>query len=150
MAYFAQIDDSNIVLTVNKIANGDCLDGDGNESESVGVAFCKTLWGNDTNWKQSSFNSLHGKHYLNGEYAVESGKPAFRVNYAQPGYIYDPELDAFKPPLPHPSWIRNETTLMVEAPVAYPVDSEGDEIPGYYWDEDVYQADNTKGWVLEE
>jgi hypothetical protein len=150
MAYFAQIDDNNIVLTVNKIANEDCLDGDGNESEAVGVAFCKTLWGNDTNWKQSSFNSLGGKHYVNGDYSVESGEDAFRVNYAQPGYIYDSSLDAFKPPLDFPSWKRDSTTLWTEAPVAYPVDSEGDPIPGYYWDEDSYQADNTKGWILKE
>ena len=25
---------------------------------------------------------------------------------------------------------------------------EGDEIPGYHWDESVYQGDNTKGWVF--
>jgi len=32
-----------------------------------------------------------------------------------------------------------------EAPIALPDDASDDK--KYYWDEDVYQADNSKGWV---
>ena len=31
MAHFAKLNDSNLVLTVNVIADADCLDDDGNE-----------------------------------------------------------------------------------------------------------------------
>ena len=57
MAHFAQLNDSNVVLAVNVIADADCLDGDDNESEAVGIAFCKSLWGSDTTWKQTSYNN---------------------------------------------------------------------------------------------
>ena len=43
MAHFAVIDGSNVVTNVNVIADADCLDGDDNESEAVGIAFCETL-----------------------------------------------------------------------------------------------------------
>ena len=56
MAHFAQLDDSNVVLAVNVIADADCLDGE-TESEAVGVAFCKSLWGADTIWKQTSYKT---------------------------------------------------------------------------------------------
>ena len=52
MAHFAQLDDSNVVLAINVIADADCLDGE-TESEAVGIAFCKSLWGADTIWKQT-------------------------------------------------------------------------------------------------
>ena len=43
MAHFAQLNDNNEVIAVNVIADADCLDGDNNESEAVGIAFCQTL-----------------------------------------------------------------------------------------------------------
>jgi hypothetical protein len=48
MAHFAQLDENNIVISVVVINNEDCVDADGNESESVGVNFCKSLFGADT------------------------------------------------------------------------------------------------------
>ena len=45
MAHFAQLNDSNVVISVNVIADADCLDDNGNESEAIGIAFCKSLWG---------------------------------------------------------------------------------------------------------
>ena len=35
MAHFAQLNDSNVVLTVNVIADADCLDGDDNELPDI-------------------------------------------------------------------------------------------------------------------
>jgi hypothetical protein len=49
------------------------------ESEPVGIAFCKSLYGQDTEWLQTSYNGN------------------FRGKYAGPGSIYDPELDEFDP-----------------------------------------------------
>ena len=41
MAHYAQLDENSTVLTIVVIADSDTLDGDGNESEAVGIAFCK-------------------------------------------------------------------------------------------------------------
>tara|TARA_R100000656_G_scaffold31356_1_gene27362 strand:+ start:306 stop:677 length:372 start_codon:yes stop_codon:yes gene_type:complete len=113
MAHFAQLDDSNVVLHVNVIADADCLDGDGNESEAVGIAFCKSLWGADTNWKQTSYNET------------------IRKNYAEVGSTYDASKDAFIPIKEFPSWVLNDTTCKWEAPTSKPDDGKY-----YCWDED--------------
>ena len=54
MAHFAELDDSNVVLRVIVLNNNVILDENGNELEELGIAFCKSLYGNDTNWKQTS------------------------------------------------------------------------------------------------
>lgn len=146
MAHFAQLDENNVVIAVNVIADSDCLDGEGNESEAVGIAFCKTLWGADTNWKQTSYNTKIGKRWK-VDLTEDTDRPAFRKNYAQVGFIFDESKDSFIQDQPYVSWILNETTGYYEPPLDYPVDSEGDEIPGYEWVEEEYQADNTKGWI---
>ena len=118
MAHFAQLDSQNIVLRVVVIANEECLDDRGVESEQVGIAFCRQLFGQDTNWAQTSYNAT------------------FRKHYAGVGYIFDSLLDAFLPPKPYPSWVLNEKYYWT-APVPIP-DSEHK----YEWDED------TLSWVL--
>ena len=66
------------------------------------------------------------------------------------------EWELVTPPLPdkpYPSWIEtktNETTkdgedfvlTTINPPIDYPSDGKD-----YKWDEDLYQSDNTKGWV---
>jgi len=126
MAHFAQIDDSNIVVNVIVVDNDDCLDSDGNESESVGIAFCQTLFGEETNWKQCSYNSN------------------IRAHYPAVGAEYRPADDVFVNPKQFPSWVLNTTTWEYEAPLALPDDADS---TAYYWDEDAYQADNTTGWT---
>jgi hypothetical protein len=105
MAYFAQIDDNNIVIQVIRVNDSDCQNSNGFEDENVGIDFCKSLIGEETNWKQTSYNAKIRKHY------------------AGIGYIYDQENDAFYAPQPYPSWILNETTFIWEAPIAVPTDN---------------------------
>jgi hypothetical protein len=112
MAHFAQLDDDNFVLQVIVVNNSDCLDENGNESEAVGVAFCKSLLGDATRWKQTSYNGT------------------MRFNYAGIGYQYDAIRNAFIPVKPYPSWVIDETTCRWIAPVAYPTDKKI-----YGWDE---------------
>ena len=69
----------------------------------------------------------------------------FRKNYAGIGMTYDKTRDAFIPPQPYPSWTLVEETCLWEAPITYP-----DDDKMYHWDEDIHQADNTKGWVENE
>ena len=52
------------------------------------------------------------------------------------GSTYDPIRDAFIAPKPYPSWILNEDTCQLEAPVPYPTDGKF-----YTWDEE------TTSWI---
>ncbi len=133
MAHFAQLDSNNVVTQVIVVSNDDITDSNGNEVESIGVAFCQKLLGADTNWKQTSYNNN------------------MRTRYAGIGYSYNSELDAFIPPQPYASWTLNSTSKDWEAPITQPtLTDEQTAANSYYrWDEDAYQADNTAGWVLE-
>ena len=134
MAHFACLDENNIVTQVIVVGNDDCTDANGNEVESIGVAFCQKLLGAETNWKQTSYNNN------------------FRVRYAGINYRYDETLDAFIPPSPFPSWELQSETADWQSPLGPAPTLTEEEIASrsfYRWDEDAYQADNTTGWVLE-
>ena len=119
MAHFAQIDDNDIVVRVIVI-NNQTVDGlSFPESEPVGIAFCRSLYGDTTNWKQTSYTG------------------SFRKNYAGAGWAYDLILDAFISLKPYPSWLLNTTTCRWETPIPYPNDG-----GYYYWDE------STVSWIL--
>ena len=136
MAHFAKLNDSNEVLEVVVIADSDA------SNEAAGIAFCKSLYGDDTNWKQTSYNTRLNVHRLGGT--------PFRKNYAAIGItVYDPTLDAFiyKRPVDHDgdscaSFTINTTTGDWDPPLDRPDDGKM-----YKWDESVYQADNSEGWV---
>ena len=128
MAHYAQLDENSTVLTIVVIADSDTLDGDGNESEAVGIAFCKSLWGSDTNWKKTSYNTRANVH-------LASGTP-FRKNYANIGGVYDSVRDAFYMAKPYPSHTLNETTCLWEAPTPNPAgDNPAEGAQKYDWDE---------------
>ena len=79
MAHFAELDANNLVLRVIVVHNNELLD-NGVESEAKGIAFCQSLFGANTIWKQTSYNGN------------------FRGMYAGIGYSYDPVNDVFVPP----------------------------------------------------
>lgn len=132
MAHFAELNENNEVLRVIVVGNNDTSNSDGEEIELIGISFLKELFGNDTNWKQTSYNSN------------------FRFRYAGIGYFYDESIDAFVPPKVHDSWILNPTTADWEAPITQPELTQEQVDSGYYywWDESAYQLDNTAGWIL--
>jgi len=136
MAHFAQLDSNNVVTQVIVVGNDDITDSNGNEVESIGVAFCQKLLGADTNWKQTSYNGN------------------MRTRYAGIGYSYNSSLDAFVPPQPHASWTLNSTSKDWQAPITEPTLSSEDAAAGkyYVWNETAYQDDSsdpkTAGWVL--
>ena len=91
-------------------------------------------------WIQTSYNTRGNKHF-DPDTGVEDDGVALRGNYAGIGYTYDAANDVFYEPQPYDSWSLNETTWLWEPPIPHPGD-------GYYvWDEDLYQSDNTQGWV---
>lgn len=108
---FAEIGVDNIVLTVVVVHNNELLDSDGVEQESLGIEFCRTLFGGT--WVQTSYNGN------------------IRKNFAGKGFTYDSSKDAFIPPQPYASWTLNEETCLWDAPTSYPDDGKS-----YDWNED--------------
>lgn len=101
MAYFAELDQNNTVLRVISVGDWVTVDEAGVEHEDRGQAFCRKLFGQDTIWMQTSYNTNAGQH--------TGGKTPFRKNYAGIGYTYDSQRDAFIPPRPEgEGWILDE------------------------------------------
>ena len=119
MAHFAEIDESNIVIKVNVIAD---------EHEADGENWCNNFSGGT--WKQTSYNTRGGKHYAPNSYTEEDGGTPLRKNYAGIGFTYDAVRDAFIPPKPFTSWVIDESTCLWKAPTDCPGD-----LSDYYWDE---------------
>jgi hypothetical protein len=57
MAHFAELDENNVVLRVIVLDNKDTADEKGVEKEEIGIAFCKSLFGENTKWVQASYNA---------------------------------------------------------------------------------------------
>lgn len=114
MAHFAELDSMNIVLRVIVISNDDILDNNNVEQESLGIAVCRNIFGENTNWKQTSYNNN------------------FRKKYASIGDKYNSDTDIFYNPVPpFTSW-QLDDNYDWQAPIAYPIDG-----LHYAWDEDL-------------
>lgn len=110
MAYFAKLDENNIVIQVISVSNAEILDANGNESEQIGIEWCRKWSGGHEKWIQTSFNRR------------------IRKNFASYNYKYDKERDAFIPKQPYQSWVLNEQTCNWESPIPMP-----ENIEGHYW-----------------
>lgn len=67
MAHFARIYDG-IVGEVIVVNNEVLHDENGVEQESIGIDFCKSLYGADTQWVQTSYNAtFRGKYAGTGD-----------------------------------------------------------------------------------
>jgi hypothetical protein len=118
MAHYAELDSNNVVKQVIVVSNADTSTAQGEEKESIGIAFCERLLGGT--WVKTSYNGN------------------IRKNYAGIGYTYDKDRDAFIPPKPYASWVLNETTCLWNAPVAMPSDvGQGDPPKRYTWNEEI-------------
>jgi hypothetical protein len=102
VAHFAQLDQNNVVLQVIVVSNNDVDNLPFPESEPIGIAFCQSLFGADTIWKQTSYNNK------------------FRRQYAGIGGGYSPSLDVFYDSQPYPSWSFDEATANWVAPIPMP------------------------------
>ena len=148
MAHFAKLGVDNIVLEVVYMDTIKTMTSGGIEKEEIGVAYLKEHHGHET-WKKCSFNTFGNVHN-------EGGTP-FRANYPGIGWYYDSTNDIFhssrptdKDGDPCTSWTLNTTTGLWTSPLTKPTltDEETTAAKIYQWDESVYLADNTKGWVL--
>lgn len=67
MAHFARVED-NIVREVIVVNNDVLKDENGVEQEAIGIAFCKSLYGENTDWVQTSYNAtFRGKYAGSGD-----------------------------------------------------------------------------------
>ena len=104
MAHFAELDSNNVVLRVLVLDNAVMENEQGQRVEQIGIDFLRTLYGLNTIWKQTSYNTKAGIYYdpTTNEPSSDQSK-AFRKNYAGIGYTYDQDRDAFinqKPDVP--------------------------------------------------
>ena len=112
MAHFAKLGTNNKVIDIITVHNNELLDSNNIEQEAIGINFLIQLTGYPL-WKQTSYNEN------------------FRKNFAQVGYVYDEDKDAFIAPKPLASWVLNEQTCKWEAPIPYPTDGQH-----YGWNEE--------------
>ena len=138
MAHFAELEsktdptgftsDTHLVVKRVVVVGNDVVPSD----EHVdGETWCINFFGGGT-WKQTSYNNN------------------FRKQYAGVGYVYNTSKNKFLLPQPYASWSLNSSDDW-KAPITYPsVIDDGEEDPDWiyriYWDEDAYQANNSKGW----
>lgn len=122
-----------MVINVIVVSNEDIVDiFTGKEDEILGIAFCKKLFGGD--WKQTSYNNN------------------IRFRYAEIGYSYNADLDAFIRKKPYPSWILVNETADWESPIGPAPSFTEEQIKFrmiYIWNEELYQKDNKLGWEIE-
>jgi hypothetical protein len=118
MAFFAKLNENNVVTEVNVIDDQDVNYLLFPASEPVGIQFLTQWSGGYTNWKQTSELKSYRKHY------------------AAPGFTYDESLDAFIPPKPFQSWVFDSERCVWNPPVAYPTDG-----GQYLWNEETLSWD---------
>ena len=101
MAHFAELDLNNIVLRVLCVNNSVMENEQGQRVEQLGIEFLQSLYGENTIWAQTSYNTRAGIYYVAGTNEVDPDQSlAFRKNYAGIEYTYDLSRDAFINPKP--------------------------------------------------
>jgi hypothetical protein len=110
MAHFAKLDSNNrvtdIVFVDNNTTHKTFTENDeevSREEEQRGIDYLQGIFGNDTVWKQCSFNTWSNKHKLDGT--------PFRGNMPEIGYQWDVLRNAFIPPKPGKEYILIEKKL---------------------------------------
>jgi hypothetical protein len=82
-------------------------------------------------------DTARGSYYV-GKHKNTEQNGNVRKNYAEIGYTYQADIDAFVPPKPFASWVLNDKAQW-EAPVAMPTDGKM-----YSWDEEQKQWTEAK------
>lgn len=138
MIYFALIDDNNIVQKIINVSDENITNPETNEVDPLyGETFCNENYGG--RWISTFVVNL-----VHDDCSLEQCR-----KYARIGDSYDEDLDAFISPQPYPSWTLDDRYEWIP-PISEPL-PERNEVPEgkhYEWNEELYQSDNTQGWVL--
>tara|TARA_Y100001963_G_C6566266_1_gene346718 strand:+ start:95 stop:541 length:447 start_codon:yes stop_codon:yes gene_type:complete len=142
---YARLGLSNMVMRIDLVKEVDCMTSGGLISDAMAFDVLNTLYGAGV-WVQTAKDgSIRGKY------------PGGAWDQSDPWY-YDATLNVFhksrptdKDGDPCTSWTLNGTTGVWDPPITKPnpTRAEIEESKSYVWDESAYQADNTKGWVLQ-
>ncbi len=110
MAHFAKLGSNGKVIQVLTLNNGDMLNADGVEDESVGQQYLETHnnWPAQM-WIQTSYNTAAGQH--------KDGGTPLRGNYAGIGYTWDEDDQIFWPKKPYASWVKNTSDAQWHSPI---------------------------------
>ena len=110
MAHFAKLGSNSKVIQVLTLNNGDMLNADGVEDETVGQQYLETHnnWPAQM-WIQTSYNTSGNTH--------SGGGTPLRGNYAGIGYTWDEDDQIFWPKKPYASWVKNMTTAGWDSPI---------------------------------
>ena len=135
MAHFANLGSNSKVIQVLTLNNGDMLNADGVEDESVGQQYLErhNNWPAQM-WIQTSYNTQGGTH--------KDGGTPLRGNYAGIGMIWDEDNNLFYPKKPYASWVLNTTDARWHSPIgdapALTDEQKADtsNIYGYTWNEE--------------
>ena len=109
---FAQLDDDDWVVNVVLVSDEDMTDANGNKTEEAGIAFMKSLLGEDTKWALSYPNQPSDS---DPEQIDTSKNP--RVWAACIGGKYDRDNDRFLPLKSFSKWVWDEESYGWVPPV---------------------------------
>ncbi len=116
LKYYAIIDSSNTVIDVIQTTEQSRNDGMHGPLETV---------------IETDPNAAGGRYFQRWPILIDD-RPVLRKNFARKGYRYDPDLDAFIPPSPYPSWVLDTDFCAYVPP--FPPPDDGKE---YHWDENI-------------
>ena len=110
MAHFAKLGSNSKVIQVLTLNNGDMLNADGVEDETVGQQYLETHnnWPAQM-WIQTSYNTAGGTH--------SGGGTPLRGNYAGIGYTWDEDDQIFWPKKPYASWVKHNASASWKSPI---------------------------------
>ena len=140
MAHFAKLGSNSKVIQVLTLNNGDMLNADGVEDETVGQQYLErhNNWPAQM-WIQTSYNTSSGTH--------KDGGTPLRGNYAGIGYTWDEDNNIFYGKKPYASWVLNTTTASWHSPIGDAPDDLTDEEKAanthYVWNEGTGAWDKT-------
>jgi len=104
-----------------------------NDMHVDGETWCQNFFKRGI-WKQTSYNTIGGKHNSGDD------SKAFRGNFAGIGYIWDEDNNIFYPQKPYASWVLNTTDASWHSPIGDEPDDLTDEEKAagthYVWNED--------------
>jgi len=142
MAHFAKLGSNGKVIQVLTLNNGDMLNADGVEDESVGQQYLETHnnWPAQM-WIQTSYNTSGNKHSSGDD------SKAFRGNYAGIGYTWDEDDQIFWSKKPYASWVKHIESASWKSPIGDAPDDLTDEEKAagtyYVWNEGTGAWDKT-------
>ena len=121
MAYYAILNEDNIVTSVFKGIDEDDLDNLPSEFETWEEFYSDF---HSLTVKRTSYNTARNEH--------KEGNTPFRGNYAGVGYYYDESNDVFYELQEFQSWSLNTDNWTIEPPIPFPNDGQQ-----YLWNEEI-------------